>query len=213
MGAMSEDEIIQLAVARINERQRWFGTFIDPRDGRVYKTVKIGDQVWMAENLAFGTMVRLSHAELAAGEKWNYNDDEASSFGGLYTWNVAKKSCPQGWHLPSQAEFETLFGVVGGIPGISLATMLKSKGMWEHSDDGADGNGNDAYGFSAIPSGFADHDGFFCIGCAAHFWSSSECDQDQGCAYGMFLNRDDEKLAGMYRYPKSHGFAVRCVKD
>ena len=107
MGAMSEDEIIQLAVDRINERQRRFGTFTDPRDGRVYKTVKIGDQVWMAENLNYGEMT--TDDELVPGKKWCYDNDEANSedgYGGLYTWEVAKQSCPPGWHLPTDEEWK-----------------------------------------------------------------------------------------------------------
>ena len=101
-----ELKLIEPAVARINERQRRFGTFTDPRDGRVYKTVKIGDQVWMAENLNYGEMT--TGDELVPGKKWCYDNDEANSedgYGGLYTWEVAKQSCPPGWHLPTDEEW------------------------------------------------------------------------------------------------------------
>lgn len=103
-------EAIQRAVERINERQRRFGTFTDPRDGQVYKTVRIGDQIWMAENLNYGEMT--TDDELVPGKKWCYDNDESNceeGYGGLYTWEVAKKSCPPGWHLPTDEEWTEFF--------------------------------------------------------------------------------------------------------
>ncbi len=100
------EEVIKRVVERINERQRRFGTFIDPRDGQVYNTVRIGDQIWMAENLNYGEMT--TDDELVPGKKWCYDNDESNcedGYGGLYTWEVAKKSCPPGWHLPTDEEW------------------------------------------------------------------------------------------------------------
>ena len=79
---------------------------VDMRDGKKYKTVKIGSQTWMAENLNYETQ-----------DSYCYENDESncSKYGRLYTWTAAKKACPSGWHLPSKAEFETLFSSVGGI--------------------------------------------------------------------------------------------------
>ena len=81
-------------------------TFTDSRDGKTYKTVKIGNQTWMAENLNFTT----------AEGSWCYDDDtvNCNKYGRLYSWETARDVCPAGWHLPSKAEFETLLSNVGG---------------------------------------------------------------------------------------------------
>jgi len=80
-------------------------TFTDPRDGKVYRTVKIGNQVWMAENLNYD----------APGSKcYNNNPANAEKYGRLYDWETAKKVCPAGWHLPSNDEWKVLVDFVGG---------------------------------------------------------------------------------------------------
>ena len=74
-------------------------SFVDSRDGKVYKTVKIGTQTWMAQNLNY-TMVNSSC----------YNDSNVNckTYGRLYTWAAAKTACPKGWHLPSDTEWSIL---------------------------------------------------------------------------------------------------------
>ena len=81
-------------------------TMTDPRDGKKYKTVQIGKQIWMAENLNYKT-----------GESWcNGNmDSNCDKYGRLYTWKVAMSACPSGWHLPSKNEFDVLINEVGGV--------------------------------------------------------------------------------------------------
>ena len=81
--------------------------FTDPRDGQTYKTVKIGDQIWLAENLNY---------DPAAGNSWCYEDDTANCavYGRLYDWETAKTACPAGWHLPSEDEWDQLIAFLGG---------------------------------------------------------------------------------------------------
>ena len=82
------------------------GSLTDDRDGKVYKTVKIGDQWWMGENLAYNT----------DGGCFTYEDikDYVDIYGYLYTWETAKNVCPAGWHLPSNSEFVQLANFLGG---------------------------------------------------------------------------------------------------
>lgn len=120
-------------------------SFTDPRDGQTYRTVKIGNQVWMAENLNYRT-----------DDSYCYDDEPANcrKYGRLYTWKAALNACPSGWHLPSYEEFETLFAAVGG-KGVA-GKALKSTSGWYNND-----NGTDVYGFSALPAGVRDTNGDF----------------------------------------------------
>jgi len=109
--------------------------FTDPRDGKVYKTVKIGEQIWLAQNLNY-------EAEGSLKDK---------KYGNRYTWEQAKKACPSGWHLPSKEEWQILVDFAGGneIAG----KKLKAKSCWT-GKDGVSGNGTDEFGFSALPGGY-----------------------------------------------------------
>jgi len=113
--------------------------FTDPRDGKVYRTVKIGSQVWMAENLAYA----------AEGSKC-YNNEESNceKYGRLYDWDTAMKSCPAGWHLPSREEWQTLVDFAGG--GKIAGEKLKAKSGW-NDYEGKSGNGTDEYSFLGYP--------------------------------------------------------------
>jgi len=109
--------------------------FTDPRDGKQYKTVKIGEQVWMAENLNWeGT-----------GCWYNNSPILGNTFGRLYTWDEALKAVPPGWHLPTDDEWQKLVDFAGG--GRIAGGKLRAK-------DGWDGNGTDDFGFSALPGGY-----------------------------------------------------------
>ena len=116
------------------------GIFTDTRDGKTYQTVKIGNQVWMAENLAYKT----------ASGCWYYDDDSKASanFGYLYDWETAKIAAPPGWHLPTEVEWDTLENRLGG-PKVA-ALYLKSKSGWKNG-----GNGKNVLGFSAYPTACA----------------------------------------------------------
>jgi len=169
-------------------------TFTDPRDGKVYRTVKIGNQVWMAENLNYN----------ASGSRY-YEDNPANGdkYGRLYDWETAKKACPPGWHLPSYDEWKTLVDFAGGkkIAG----KKLKAKNGWNEN-----GNGTDEYGFSALPSGYA-WDGFFTdAGCGSNWWSASGL-FGFDYAYGLVMDYYGES-ALWNRYNESCLFSVRCLQ-
>ncbi len=169
-------------------------TMVDLRDFQIYKTVKIGTQIWMAENLNYKT--EMSNC---------YNNDTAScsKYGRLYKWDVALAACPNGWHLPTKAEFETLFDAVGGKE--AAGRMLKSISGWR-----GDGNGTDAFGFSALPAGNYNHGSFYGDGRYANFWSSTENLSND--VYYMYLDYHYDVAYLESRY-KNYGFSVRCLRD
>ena len=190
-------------------------TLIDSRDGQSYKVVKIGEQIWMAQNLNFETE-----------DSYCYDDDEVncSKYGRLYTWASAmdgeglfsgnavgcsdgKKCsptypvrgvCPMGWHLPSRDEWETLLKFVGEDNAV---TLLRAKVGWE-------GDGTDRYGFSALPAGGkVDYGVYLGLGKKTCFWSSSEKysnSADTFTLHSVAIVIDDGKFAG---------YSVRCVMD
>ena len=168
-------------------------TLKDLRDGKTYKTVTIGTQTWMAVNLNYETE-----------NSYCYDDDHCSKYGRLYTWAAAKTVCPSGWHLPSTTEWKTLFTAVGGSS--TAGTVLKSTGGWYN-----DGNGTDAFGFSALPAGGRYYGGGYdAEGIYATFWSSTEI--DSYFAYYMYLYYHYD-YAFLGYDDKDYGFSVRCVKD
>lgn len=201
------------------------GTMTDSRDGQTYKTVTIGTQTWMAENLNY---------EMDSSFCYNDSAKYCAKYGRLYTWAAAMDSvgtwsangkgcgfektcsptypvrgiCPDGWHLPTKAEFETLFTAVGGE---SIAGQkLKSTSGW-NDYRGESGNGTDAFAFSALPAGYRYYYGYCCYeGSKAYFWSSTE--SNRSYAYGMDLYYDNDN-AYLGNSGKGYGFSVRCLKD
>jgi len=131
-----------------------------------YKTVKIGEQVWMAENLNY----KIAYCDKYGCSKC-YEDKTAycDKYGRLYNWETAMKSCPAGWHLPSKAEWEVLVTTAGGekIAG----KYLKATSGW-NDYAGKSGNGEDKFGFSALPGGFGNSSGGFGLaGCVGYGYS------------------------------------------
>jgi len=176
--------------------------FTDPRDGKTYRTVKIGDQVWMAENLNYagpnGDIGRYYDNDPAYGEK----------YGRLYTLKEAKKICPPGWHLPSREEWETLVNFAGGekIAG----GKLKAKNGWNNKDDDTSGNGTDEFGFSALPGGNGNSDGCFgTVGYYGYWWGTTA---NSICAYNCYISYNNENALWTYIF-KNYPNSVRCLKD
>jgi uncharacterized protein (TIGR02145 family) len=171
-------------------------SFTDLRDGQSYKTVKIGTQIWFAENLNYAT----------SSGSWCYDDNSSncSKYGRLYDWKTAKKSCPGGWHLPTDAEWTTLTDYLGGekIAG----GKMKSKSYWDSPNTGA----TNSSGFTALPGGGSWSGSFYNVGDYGGWWSASEYDASD--AWHRHLSFS---YATVFRYNthKLYGFSVRCVKD
>jgi len=223
MESSSNSEFLATPCKTETEDNCEYGTVLDDRDGQTYKTVKIGDQWWMAENLNYET-----------DNSFCYNDsaEYCEKYGRLYTWAAAIDSvklandadnpldcgygrecgltgkvqgiCPSGWHLPSYDEWNALFTAVGGQ--LNAGKVLKSQTGWY-----SNGNGTDAFGFSALPAGDRYYSGGFDYdGYHAYFWSATE--DNSGYAYSMFLYYYS-KLAYLGDGSKNYGFSVRCLKD
>lgn len=171
--------------------------FKDDRDGQTYKTVKIGDQVWMAENLNF---------EMDSSFCYNDSVEYCTKYGRFYSWWTAIEVCPNGWHLPTKMEWDTLFNAVGGQS--TADKVLKSTSGWN-----SNGNGTDAFGFSALSAGYRYYYGYYNYeGDYAYFWSSTELRSGSDYAYFMSLLYDNDG-AYLVTNRKVDGFSVRCVKD
>ena len=208
-----------------------YDSMTDPRDGQIYKTVKIGDQIWMAENLNYADSVKTPSL---MGKNWCYANkaENCAVTGRLYTWTAAIDSvklatdadnpqdcgfgkectlpdtvqgiCPPGWHLPEKKEWDTLLTKVGGEA--TALKVLKSQTGWFRQ-----GNGSDDVGFSALPAGDRIVNGnFFDIGKLAGFWSASETDDNYAKALDLGYCSN---YAALGYYNKSLGFSVRCLKD
>jgi uncharacterized protein (TIGR02145 family) len=138
---------------------------------------------------------------------WCYYDNKPENgkkYGKLYNWyavNDPRGLAPEGWHIPTQAEFKTLGAAVN-----NNGNALKAIG--QGSGDGA---GTNTSGFSALLAGYRDgNGGFLDLGVFADFWSSSEINTYD--AYGLGLDDYDSDVT-LYCYGKADGFSVRCVKD
>ena len=215
-----------------------YGEIIDDRDGQVYKTVEIGSQTWMAENLNYDYNYRTANSYCYA--------DSCSKYGRLYTWSATVDSaavfstagkgcgchasrspsggivrgvCPVGWHVPSLSEFQTLISYVGGYR--VAGANLKSTSGWK-SNSKYVGNGSDSYGFSALPAGvYTDAITyhvyrFYDVGNFAFFWTTSKgsCVADR---LRLGWADDSSNLSNIStadeRADMYSARSVRCLKD
>ena len=210
------------------------GTFIDSRDGNEYNWVQIGDQVWMAENLAYLPSVNMvaDGSEDAAGSYYyvygydgtNVADakatDNYATYGVLYNWTAAMDGeassttnpsgiqgvCPAGWHVPSDAEWTELTDYLGGT---GAGGKLKETGTTHWASPNTDATNET--GFTALPGGYRYFSGnFSLIGNYGYWWSATENSTSNAWYrymnyYGSSVNRIDTS--------KEDGFSVRCVRD
>ena len=198
--------------------QQETGTFIDARDNVTYKWVKIGNQVWMAENLratAYNDGTSISNItnqttwkNLTTGAYCYYNNSSSYSttYGCLYNWYAVNtgKLAPTGWHVPTDAEWTTLSDCLGGES--EAGGHLKSTTGWSSPNTDADNSS----GFSALLGGYRDDFVFYGEGDYGDWWSSTEGSSYD--AWFRYLDYGDGSL-GRYDYYKYYGYSVRCVRD
>ncbi len=180
---------------------------IDVRDNKVYQTIQIGTQCWLATNLNYGTILASSQDQRdnCITEKYCYNDNptNCTNHGGLYQWDelmlfdetlADQGFCPPGWHIPTENEWNTLFGnyINSGFAG----SPLKYSGY---------------SGFNALLSG-ARHinKGWDFQGFATFFWSSTPLGSTKGWVHGM---NDPDPSVSIYPASRVNAFSVRCLKD
>lgn len=190
------------------------GTFVDPRDKHEYRTVKIGDQTWMAENMNY----RASDSVSAC---YAHEDSLCEIYGRLYTYEFARDSvCPEGWTLPTRANYEVLRKRTGYADVIDIyyidvsALTLKGKETWADYHRGIeahDGSGLDLYGFDVLAGGRgvigAEVDSFFNRGENAHLWVRDDV------GYYYTIDFDNENYGTDYNGRGENGLAsVRCIQ-
>lgn len=176
-------------------------------DGNEYPAVVIGQQTWMAKNLAVtkapdGTPIT-SYPYLGV-------EDSVKTFGRIYDWENARKACPSGWHLPSDDEWLVMIKYLGGP--LKAGGKMKEKGMahWKDPNNGA----TNESGFNALPGGYRTARGKYINfkNNLAYFWTSTSFDDLN--AWGYYLTYGEPII---YRYSasftKDMGFGVRCIKD
>jgi uncharacterized protein (TIGR02145 family) len=176
---------------------------VDDRDGKAYRTVTIGTQTWMAENLNYETEMT------STDSSWCYGNNTANCaiYGRLYNWETANEVCPSGWHLPTREEWNTLVVNAGGSSVAGKA--LKSTTGWA-----SNGNGTDDFDFSALPGGgrYYSYVGSFNTAGDNGFWWSATEYAAAGYAYYRLMLYDNDYVRED-TFVKSDGFSVRCVQD
>lgn len=179
----------------------------DPRDNKVYPTVQIGSQCWLATNLNFGAILASTQDQRdnCVAEKYCYNDNpvNCTNHGGLYQWDEVMRFdetqadqgyCPPGWHIPTENEWNTLFAIYinNGFAG----SPLKYSGF---------------SGFNALLSGARHIDrGWDFVGFATFFWSSTNLGSTKAWAHGM--NNLDPSVS-LYPASRANAFSIRCLRD
>jgi uncharacterized protein (TIGR02145 family) len=185
-----------------------YGAMTDARDGQTYKTVKVGEQWWMAQNLNYADSVK---TPVLTNQIWCFKRqrENCDEIGLHYTWHAAKEACPDGWHLPSNEEWKKLIDTVGGEA--VAGKILRSQAGWGAGDANGE-NGIDAVGFSILPAGYRMSHAFVFSTMLNGFWSSSEYDVNKAGFMGLNYFDDSAKILDM-QTEKVNGYPVRCIKD
>jgi uncharacterized protein (TIGR02145 family) len=192
---------------------------VTDKDGNTYKTVTIGKQAWMAENLnvehyrngdAIPQVQDKEEWDALTTGAWCYYDNNSgngATYGKLYNWyavNDPRGLAPDGWHVPSNDEWTKLTTFLGGVE--VAGEKIKTTSGW---DEG--GNGTNTSGFTAIPGGYRNHEGYFInIGKNALFWTSTEFNSTN-----IWFRNVIGSIPDVYapNYARDFGLSVRCIKD
>ncbi|MDD2832372.1 MAG: FISUMP domain-containing protein [Bacteroidales bacterium] len=200
-------------------------TFTDSRDSHIYIIVTIGEQVWMAENLAYlPSIVGPETGSEDAGQTTNhfyyvygYDGTDVlaakattfyATYGVLYNWAAALTACPEGWHLPSDLEWTTLTDYLGGVD--VAGGKMKEIGTCHWNTPSLIPATNES-GFSALPGGGRGSNGtFYRIGNLGYWLSSTEVSTNKA-----WIRALDYYTSGVGRtdHNNNYGFSVRCVRD
>lgn len=213
------------------------GTLVDARDGRAYRTIQIGTQLWMAENLDYGLQVDAASGQVddAVDEKLCVDDCTAACavLGGLYTFAEAfglpsncnheacqgftkpmRGICPEGWHVPDIEEWDLLESTVEAEVGQFFGgnALRSTEGWLPDPDFGTSGNGTDAYGLRILPTGvyssaFKD---YYSLGETAYYWPTYNA--PGGVSAVRYFTNGNRNIVHD-THTKTMGFSVRCVAD
>jgi uncharacterized protein (TIGR02145 family) len=192
-------------------------------DGNQYDVIKIGNQLWIKENLKVSKyrngeaittgLVNSAWANTKKGAYAVYNNEKANNniYGKLYNWYAVSDSrglCPSGWHVPSDSEWTTLTNYLGGEAIVGGKIKSTGTNYWKNPNYGA----NNESGFSALPGGFRFSSGSFgSIKNFAFFWSSTE--GNYKVAWTRYLNYNLGNILRDYNNGKQSGASVRCLRD
>ena len=188
------------------------GTLIDNRDGKEYRTVNIGKQLWMAENLNYGGG---EFAEDSNSVVYGQQEENRDRYGRLYSWNAAQSACPQGWKVPSDEDWKQLEKTLGmeerelnemdWRTSGNIGRLLRTSTGWAKAQP----VGVDSLGFAAMPGGVRNEEGMFVLATeAAYFWTSTE-NMDHAIIRTLFAD-----FEGIIRtnQNKNNFLSVRCIK-
>jgi uncharacterized protein (TIGR02145 family) len=194
-----------------------YGKWTDTTDGKVYRTLRLGDQVWMADNLNIGEMIPGNRNQSDNGtiEKYCYDNNPVlcQKYGGLYQWGEAMQYstsesprgiCPAGWHIPSDNEWKILEILLG------MNRQDADEILWRMTGPGKEIHSGKDTGFEALMGGNRFLNGSFNhTGSAGYFWTSTRSDDDHAWRRGI-----SNQQPGIYRSVNhvDFGFSVRCLK-
>ena len=187
-----------------------YGSLYDERDGKTYKTVKIGEQEWMAENLRY--------VDSTQSVCYANNSDNCQIYGRLYTRNGALNNCPEGWRLPSEKDWLDLRDFAKkNSTNKYIGQLFRADTLWNVSELGV---GYDAFGFGALPAGGYDEDGWWGVKTNSIFWLSDsykigtlDCFVYTRIRYKLKDNSDIQIGKEVCVQNPNSYFSVRCIKD
>jgi uncharacterized protein (TIGR02145 family) len=192
-----------------NGEMKDYGSVQDD-EGNAYKTVAIGEQTWMAENLNYNVSGSKCYAEGISGVSADSVAKNCEKYGRLYDWATAmgevKDICPNGWHIPSNAEWDQLYRYIDSDNSTdAVGKYLKAAGTgWDGDDD---------FGFAALPGGLGRSDGAFINYILdGHWWSSSERYLSSSESYSRTMSYVNESASSNY-LDKNFLLSVRCIQD